>query len=408
MNRSRLGARIWAPAVMVLLLLGTAPKALASDTIEAEGMLQEGVIRYKVGKFEGAIRVLRRALRTTKDPALLGKINLQLGLSHGILGHITRARRSFRMALTHDPTLTLDPAHTKGAILELLAAVRRDLKGGLEVRCPLQGARVMLDGADVGTVPHRSEVPVGRHDVVVRSADGKASARSEVVVRAGRVVLVKVRPRPLLGRLSVESDPPGALVSCDGKPLGITPLHGAKVAAGLHRLELSRVGFQSHKANVVVEPGQVTPLNVPLEKAEPMASSTPLGRAVSVPREEDGQGRHRWLWTWVVAGGALAAGAAGLGVGLSLQADVDEYEALNAKDHQRLGELEEGIPQKAMATNALLGAAGGLAVTAAVIFVLEGWVWGQEKGESASESVRGAWLVPVAGSAAGVTLGGWF
>jgi predicted Ser/Thr protein kinase len=59
---------------------------------------------------------------------------------------------------------------------------------------------------------------------------------------------------PTAGVLTVETDPPGARVVLDGRPLaGVTPLTLREVAFGDHDLELSKDGHRSHRAVVALE-----------------------------------------------------------------------------------------------------------------------------------------------------------
>ena len=143
-----------------LLLLLAPSVALAED---AEALLQKGIVQFRMGMFEESAQTFEQASRATVDPALLGRIQLKLGVSHGVLKQTDKARAAFRAALGHDPSLSLREGKVKGAIVTLFKEVRAGIKGDLRITADRPGARVRVDGQEVGTAPHRAKVPVGKH-----------------------------------------------------------------------------------------------------------------------------------------------------------------------------------------------------------------------------------------------------
>ena len=387
-------------AKLAVFLFLTSPSLSRAD-VEAVGLVQEGVLRYKLGKFEGSIKVLRQAVRKTRKADLLGKAHLCLGLNHGTLGQRGQARKAFKSALTHDPSLTLSVRQHKQSLVDLLESVRLELKGKLRVIAPDPGAVVLVDGKEAGKAPLSVVTVVGRHRVEVRSADGAARFRGEALVHLGQEIRVMARLVPVKGWLTITTAPPGARVLMSGQHLGLTPLVRAVVDPGAHQITLRMPGFldQHHQAQVKV--GREIKFTAKLQPApsaeagpaEQPARDAPSGR-VDQPHQ------RRWLWTWFAAGGAVAAGAAGLGLGLSTRADVDEYNELPPGDTARQQELVQSIRGKATASNVVFGVAGGLAVTAALLFYLEGWVLVPRQ-ESAAAGAR---VTPVVGPTSGVLL----
>jgi hypothetical protein len=68
------------------------------------------------------------------------------------------------------------------------------------------------------------------------------------------------------GFLFVASEPPGARVTLDGDPIGVTPLTQENVKSGPHRLVVSSPSYHSRVLNVVVEPNVVTRSSVEFDQ----------------------------------------------------------------------------------------------------------------------------------------------
>jgi hypothetical protein len=66
------------------------------------------------------------------------------------------------------------------------------------------------------------------------------------------------------GRLSIQSDPSGATVYVDGRPVGTTPLHSLSLALGDHRVRLVKDGYLENPRAVTIVAGKVDTLKVPL------------------------------------------------------------------------------------------------------------------------------------------------
>jgi hypothetical protein len=72
-----------------------------------------------------------------------------------------------------------------------------------------------------------------------------------------------------VGRLLVESRPPGARVFVDRRPMGETPLVVPRLGAGSHVIRLDRKGFERWSAAVQVVAGETTSVDVRLVKERP-------------------------------------------------------------------------------------------------------------------------------------------
>jgi hypothetical protein len=130
-----------------------------------------------------------------------------------------------RVDILEDKTVEVQATLTPGA-------------GTLEFAGP-PGARLLLDGADRGPLPIRLANPgAGVHRWQVE-APRFEPAEGQIEVVDGKNYLVNVEMRSSRGVFVVESTPPGAAVSLDGRPVGQTPLRLEDIEPGEHVVVLT-------------------------------------------------------------------------------------------------------------------------------------------------------------------------
>jgi serine/threonine-protein kinase len=145
------------------------------------------------------------------------------------------------------------------------------------------GARVWLDEVDVGRAPVALPVSGGRHKVRV-AIDGYAPAELSMEVVPGtappplRFVL-----EPITMRLGVTSEPPGATVRVDGRPLGESPLSAATLPIGMHEVRIEKRGYVPYIHSLEGSPGEtvevsavLTPVSSRRGRPTPEASPSPV------------------------------------------------------------------------------------------------------------------------------------
>ena len=193
------------PVALALLL--SALDTRAEGPRSAGELLEQALGELSRARFRQSVELLEQARRTAVEPSVAGKIELYLGVNLAVLGDPDGARRAFRAAVTHDPTLTLDPRRIKREVLQMLEEVRRELVGVLVVTPNLAGARVRIDQSVRGHGRVSATLPIGTHEVEVLSPDGRSRHRQRVVVPAGGTVRLRVtlgvppspRPRGRIG-----------------------------------------------------------------------------------------------------------------------------------------------------------------------------------------------------------------
>ena len=73
-------------------------------------------------------------------------------------------------------------------------------------------------------------------------------------------------PSPSLGWLLVKTEPPGANVSIDGEDRGLTPLSLSDIPSGVHRIEISVLGYTTEQRTIEISPDEtVAAISVELD-----------------------------------------------------------------------------------------------------------------------------------------------
>ena len=145
-----------------------------------------------------------------------------------------------------------------------LAAELARVRAGLNIRVDVPGARVLLDGQQVGVGDVTLDpVRAGRHSLVVVTDDYGRYERT-IRIPEGRLSLVEVAIRGSAGSLAVETQPSGAKVFIDGQSQGRTPLNLSSIAPGSHGVKVVASGRSMVLENVRVEPGESKRLSLEL------------------------------------------------------------------------------------------------------------------------------------------------
>lgn len=157
---------------------------------------------------------------------------------------------------------------------------------------PLVGARVQLDGVDLGTSPVRDvTVPPGTYDLQVQ-IDRYLPYRTEVKVE-GRLVEqdLQIELAPAWATVSFATLPEGADVIVNGELLGVTPVR-VELMQGAHEVTLKRAGFKAWQDDLQVQAGQDQQLPaVELEAADGLVfiRSVPGNANITINGEYRGQ-----------------------------------------------------------------------------------------------------------------------
>ena len=128
------------------------------------------------------------------------------------------------------------------------------------------GATVMIDGTVVGTTPLKRRIRTGVHQITV-SKKGFEEWQEEMKVVGMSPLTFSVKLRFLL-----RSEPVGAEVSIDNKPVGVTEL-AVDLKPGTHLFVFRMDGYQDAKFRATIPEGAGQP--IPLVTLAPGEASSP-------------------------------------------------------------------------------------------------------------------------------------
>ncbi|HUJ28277.1 MAG TPA: PEGA domain-containing protein [Myxococcales bacterium] len=244
--------------------------------VEAEGRMRE---ERRLVAHEGQDANVSFALAPLPKTPAIAVESEPIG-AQVILDSKERGRTPFLAPLEkghHEVVLKLEGHREVGTDFNMPSdrdlSIRLDLPVGqgtgsrLTLTSTPQGAKVAIDGKDVGISPWSGDIRPGNHKVAV-AADGFVREERVVQVQPSRDsdVTFALNRAPGPGKLHVESEPPEAVVAVDGQQSGSTP-NTVDVPPGDHTLEVTLEGYKTIQQQFTIDPGQALSLKLALQQA---------------------------------------------------------------------------------------------------------------------------------------------
>lgn len=297
------------------------PPAAADPTQKAKEAFQTAQRLYKEARYADAIVKFEEAYALKPSPVLF----FNIGKCHEQLGDVPKALRSYRDYLRLAPD-----AKDKDTVSDAIANLERRLKEkGLQqlmVFADPPSAVIEVDGKVLGNSPASIELTAGNHKLVVK-AEGFETTERAFVMQTARATEMTINLRP--GGTKMDPPPPPP-------PLVDVPKK------------------DEPKKD---EPPKLTPKDT-------VVAST--GTGVTKTAEPAKKGR---LWTWVAGGVAVAGAGAGVGMGVMAQNTASTVPMAEIGQARAQAQSAQGL---ATGANIAYGVAGAAAITAVVLFFVEG------------------------------------
>lgn len=254
-------------------LLATAPVFAQTPAAKKEAgtHYQRGVGLYKEANYGAALAEFRAAQQAVPSFEVL----FNIGLCERRLFKYGQAIRTLNTYLQEGGPKV--PKDRRAAVAQELEQIRQ-LTAPVAVIVAGAPAKLLVDGELYGTTPLTEMVPLGPGQHVVRAErDGHAPDEKRIEVVSGQPQAVQLEPRSLTAPVAVtiESDPPGALVSIDGAAaLKVPATH--PIAPGNHEFVARLDGYAPSRSDVEVKPGEPRSVRVALVALPPPPAPRPF------------------------------------------------------------------------------------------------------------------------------------
>ena len=126
-------------------------------------------------------------------------------------------------------------------------------EGELEIKSEPSGARVSVDGKEAGKTPLvLSKIKPGSHRIRV-AGEGYEPYEEQVGVSEGERKEILASLKKVAGHLVVRTEPSGAAISIDGKPVGGEPYEVKDLTPGKHKIKVVKEGYETWEREQTVE-----------------------------------------------------------------------------------------------------------------------------------------------------------
>lgn len=181
-----------ASTLILAAILCTAP-ALADNVADAQVKFKAAATAYREARYKDAIDLFLQANKLDPHPELV----FNVGQAYEKLGDVPSALREYREYLRLAPNAD-DRATVEKSIQTLQQRLREKGIQQVTVLSDPAGARVFLDGAEIGSTPTTFETRPGHHMIVLKSP-GRPDTTKDVLLPEDRALDVDITLPPVAG-----------------------------------------------------------------------------------------------------------------------------------------------------------------------------------------------------------------
>jgi hypothetical protein len=303
----------------------------------AEEALKQARVDYRTFKFtEGVTRLsqaqnrLAAVATSTEDFELLGRLALQRGLCQLALKAEAKADEAIATALLlghRGPGQGELPPEVETQIKRVRQRLASATTGGITIKARPAGARIWIDGKELGTTPVTAQRPPGLHHVRVTRIGHLPRAFFQRVT-PGRMerleIYLKPAPVPQVARQLLRQ--PGSLereVDALRRVLGQDPLlltvtHTVARAGGSLEARLTGRGSRADRCSGPTPARLADCLGPVLFQ---LGSGRPYRPSAAAPAQVAAAPVYRRWWFWTLVGAAVAGAGAGTGIYFATRSD---------------------------------------------------------------------------------------
>ncbi len=146
-----------------------------------------------------------------------------------------------------------------------LTATLQIMPGSISIKSNPSGATVFIDGREIGITPvSASELTPGMHNVDVRM-DGYEDWKESIDIIPNKEVKLTPTLQVKFGSVSIDSDPPNAIILMNGKEVGPTPSSVSELLPGKHKVEIIKEGYLDWVKDIDIIPDKEITLSATLQ-----------------------------------------------------------------------------------------------------------------------------------------------
>ncbi|MCQ2315010.1 MAG: SUMF1/EgtB/PvdO family nonheme iron enzyme [Bacteroidales bacterium] len=138
----------------------------------------------------------------------------------------------------------------------------------LTLSCGDSSAELYLNDKKIGTGSWNGSLDAGMYIVEARRAGHSTVRQSLTLAKQERRSLTLNAPKPIYGKLNLNSTPGNCDVYLDGKKIGTSPDIFSNVLIGTHSIELRKEGYENATKQVVIEENKIAQATVALTKKQ--------------------------------------------------------------------------------------------------------------------------------------------
>lgn len=147
-----------------------------------------------------------------------------------------------------------------------------------------KGCNITIDGENKGLDTWSGPLEPGTYTIEARKAGHKPFRKTYEVSKINeQITITLLEPEPIYGSVDISSDPRGASISIDGKPIGHLTPFSQRLLIGTHTISLSKPGYQPYETSVTINPEGVENVSAKLSNTVNLVVSwTPSNATLSV------------------------------------------------------------------------------------------------------------------------------
>ena len=138
----------------------------------------------------------------------------------------------------------------------------------LTLSCGDSSAELYLNDKKIGTGSWNGSLDAGMYIVEARRAGHSTVRQSLTLAKQERRSLTLDAPKPIYGKLNLNSTPGNCDVYLDGKKIGTSPDIFSDVLIGTHSIELRKEGYENATKQVTIEENKIAQATVTLTKKQ--------------------------------------------------------------------------------------------------------------------------------------------